>query len=262
MNNKALIWISSVLAGILLILTVAIFIGQSMGWRQVLKLSVSNVTAGADAKVSVVKAKGEVTVAKIKADETVKVGLAENNADMKISRKIASDAVDTAKNVSVEAATLKAKLEKAQLEKDAAAQEQLNEAKRQLEVLREKLSRKPEIILVQPTACATPAPVEFTPVAEAVAVEPARTVVPSQEAPRQIVGGPRGWQNPQNWQTMMKGFLWAANAKGDQFGIATFQAALNHRLSRDQANFLRELANRSIPRDRAYILQAIAASSR
>ncbi len=257
MNTRNLIITTFVLCAVVIIgLAGFVFIGAPVGGYVYHKLSVAKVADGAKAKISVVKAeaKADVTVAKIKAEETVRVGLAENNADLRIANKTASDAVDAAKNAGTEVATLKTKIEKAQLEKDAAAQEQLNEAKRELQMLKEKLLRKPDVILV-PTACSAPAP------ARVVEVIPSVPVVESVPVVAPLAGNSyHAGENPRTWQECIGNFLRTASAHGNIVDIATFQAALDGRLTPVQANFLRGMAAKHPGADCAFIEQALAYS--
>ena len=184
---------------------------------------------------------------------------AEDKSDVTINKKVAEVANTALEEKDNEVKDLKKDLKKAETDKVEALKDQLENSNRELEKVREKLSRKPEVVLVPtavPTACAIPTPasalVEYVPTTPGVMVEPA-----APEVHRQIVGGPRGGQNPRTWQEAIGMFLAAANAKGDALGAKAFRAALDHRLDQGQKSFLRELSNRVGSQDRVYIQQAL-----
>ena len=259
MNRIQIQWLVSSLIAVLIFAFIACggasLIGFGTFGYAYHKLAVAKAEDKALATVKVVKAesKADVTVAKIKAEETVKVGLAENNADKRIAEKTASDALDAAKKAGLDAETLKVKLETARLEKEKAAQDRLDEAKHELEILREKLSRKPEVILVPtavPTACIAPV---SAPVVESVPVAP---VIVTESTGHSYHSG----DNPQTWQEAITNFLRMATVHGNQKDAATFKAALDGHLNGEQASFLRQLAARH-PGDSRFIEQALAFSN-
>ena len=222
-------WIvASVVSFVIIMLVAFNFIGFTVGGYMYHNLAIAKVTD--------------------KANADVRVGLAENNADLRIANKATEDAVNALKNANTDTSTLRVKLEKAQLEKEEAAKQQLEEARRELDALKEQLRKKSEVILVPtiPTVYVAP---EVRVVEVPVKM---KEVCPQQSVSHSYLSG----NNPRTWQECMGNFLRMATIHGNSTDIATFRAALEGKLNRSQADFLKEMAARH-PGDRVFINQAL-----